>query len=276
MCRMLDVSPSGYYASKERPPSKRAISDAELGDLIEKIHRDSGGTYGAPRIRAELADEPHCRRVGKKRVARIMRERGLVGVHRRRFVRTTVTDKNARPAPDLVQRNFTADAPDKLWVADITYIPTWAGFLFLAVVLDVFSRRIVGWAMATHMRTELILDALAMAYEQRRPNGVTHHSDQGTQYKSIAFGVRCGEWGIRPSMGSVGDCYDNAMCESFFATLECELLARKPLRNPHEAELAVFQFIEGWYNPRRRHSGIGYLSPNNYERRYEQQLKLAA
>jgi len=276
MCRALGVSPSGFYAWAKRKPSKRSVSDAELGDLIEHIHRESdGGTYGAPRIHAELADA-HKTRVGRKRVARLMRLRGLVGVHRRRFTRTTITDKNVRPAPDLVQRNFTASRPNELWVADITYVPTWAGFLFLAVVLDVFSRRIVGWAMATHMRTELIVDALRMAAEQRCPSGVIHHSDQGSQYTSIAFGLRCREWGVRPSMGSVGDCYDNAMAESFFATLECELLARTTLRNPREAELRVFQFIEGWYNPRRRHSGIEYLSPNNYERRHEERMKLAA
>ena len=276
MCRALGVSSSGYYAWEKHTPSKRAVSDAELGNLIEQIHRESNdGTYGAPRIHAELADT-HKIRVGRKRVARLMRLRGLVGIHRRRFTRTTITDKNVRPAPDLVQRNFTASRPDELWVADITYVPTWAGFLFLAVVLDVFSRRIVGWAMATHMRTELIVDALHMAAEQRRPSGVIHHSDQGSQYTSITFGLRCREWGVRPSMGSVGDCYDNAMAESFFATLECELLARTSLRNPREAELRVFQFIEGWYNPRRRHSGIEYLSPNNYERHYEERIKLAA
>lgn len=275
MCRALGVSPSGFYAWNKRKSSRRSASDAELGELIEQIHRESGGTYGAPRIRAELADD-HQLRVSRKRVARLMRQRGLVGVHRRRFMRTTISDKSVRPAPDLVERNFNASRPNALWVADITYVPTWAGFLFLAVVLDVFSRRIVGWAMATHMRTELIVDALRMATEQRRPNGVIHHSDQGSQYTSVAFGLRCREWGVRPSMGSVGDCYDNAMCESFFATLECELLARTRLRNPHEAEMRIFQFIEGWYNPRRRHSGIGYLSPITYERRHEERLANAA
>jgi putative transposase len=272
----LEVSPSGYYARRKRAPSKRSLSDAALGNLIEELHRTSGGTYGVPRIHADLADKPYYLRVGRKRVARLMRERRLVGTHRRRWVRTTVKEKGARPAADLVERKFTAAAPNELWVADITYIPTWTGFLFLAVVLDVFSRRIVGWAMATHMRTELILDALAMAVKQRRPaHGVIHHSDQGAQYTSIAFGLRCKEWGVRPSMGSVGDCYDNAMCESFFATVECELLDRKQLRNPREAALALFEFIEGWYNPRRRHSSIGYLAPDEYERRHAEQ-KVAA
>lgn len=151
-------------------------------------------------------------------------------------------------------------------MADITYIPTWAGFLYLAVVLDACSRRVVGWAMATHLRTELVLDALNMALGQRRPDSVIHHSDQGTQYTSIAFGLLCREVGVRPSMGSVGDCYDNAMCESFFATLECELLDRHRFRNQREARMAVFDFIESWYNPHRRHSGLGYHSPINFER----------
>ena len=204
--------------------------------------------------------------VGRKRVARLMRAAGLAGISRRKGVRTTQRDGKARPAPDLVERNFTADAPDRLWVADVTYIATWAGFLYLAVVLDAFSRRIVGWAMANHLRTSLVLDALDMALGQRRPSKVVHHSDQGSQYTSIAFGTRCRQAGVRPSMGSVGDCYDNAMCESFFATLECELLDRHRFRSQAEARMAVFEFIEGWYNPRRRHSALGYLSPVDYER----------
>ena len=160
------------------------------------------------------------------------------------------------------------DRPDRLWVADITYVPTWSGFLFLAVVLDAFSRRIVGWAMATYLRTSLVLSALDMALFQRKPGDVTHHSDQGTQYTSLAFGQRCREAGVRPSMGSVGDCYDNAMCESFFATLECELIERRSFRSHAEARMAIFDFIEGWYNPRRRHSAIDYCSPTQFERRY--------
>jgi putative transposase len=204
--------------------------------------------------------------VGRKRIARLMRSASLAGVSRRKGTRTTLRDSRARPAPDLVQREFAADGPDRLWVADITYIATWAGFLYLAVVLDAFSRRIVGWAMANHLRTSLVLGALDMALAQRRPSDVVHHSDQGSQYTSIAFGARCRQAGVRPSMGSVGDCYDNAMCESFFATLECELLDRHRFRSQAEARMAVFEFIEGWYNPRRRHSAIGYLSPRDYER----------
>ena len=264
MCRLLGVSVSGYHAWLRRPPSMRADDDAVLLERIREIHVASRGTYGAPRIHAELAAEGAS--VGRKRVARVMRGAGLAGVSRRKGVRTTRRDSRARPAPDLVQREFTADAPDQLWVADITYIPTWAGFLYLAVVLDTFSRRIIGWAMASHLRASLVLDALDMALAQRRPSDVVHHSDQGSQYTSMAFGARCRQAGVRPSMGSLGDCYDNAMCESFFATLECEFLDRHRFRSQAEARMAVFEFIEGWYNPRRRHSAIGYLSPVNYER----------
>src|SRR5438094_3857481 len=196
-----------------------------------------------------------------------MRAAGIVGVSRRRgTVVTTRRDKDGRPAPDLVDRDFSASAPNRLWVADITFIPTAAGFLYLAVVLDAFSRRIVGWAMANHLRTELVLDALGMAIGQRQPTDVIHHSDQGSQYTSLAFGGRCREAGVRPSMGSVGDAYDNAMCESFFATLECELLDRERFRTQADARRAIFDFIEGWYNPRRRHSALDYLSPMIYER----------
>ncbi len=264
MCRVLGVSSSGYYAWLERPPSRRAQRDAALGERIRRVHERSRGTYGAPRVHAELAAEGE--RVGRKRVARLMRAAGLEGVSRRTGHRTTRRAPQARPAPDLVQRNFAATGADQLWVADMTYIPTWAGFLYLAVVLDAWSRRVVGWSMATHLRTELVLDALNMALWQRRPEAVIHHSDQGCQYTSIAFGLRCREAGVRPSMGSVGDCFDNALCESFFATLECELLDRERFRNQAEAKMAVFDFIEGWYNPHRRHSALGQKSPINFEK----------
>jgi transposase InsO family protein len=231
---------------------------------IRTIHEASRGTYGAPRIHAELAAAGI--RVGRKRVARLMQAAGIVGVSRRRWIATTTRTPDRRPAPDLVERQFRADGPNRLWVADATYIPTWSGFLFLAIVLDVFSRKVVGWAMSTRLRTEVMLEALEMALSQRRPDGVIHHSDQGCQYTSIAFGLRCQEAGVRPSMGSVGDAYDNAMAESFFATLECELLDRERLRTPAEAEPVVFEWIEGWYNPHRRHSALGYLSPNEFER----------
>ena len=266
MCRVFQVSPSGFYAWNSREPSARAIRDAELTVRIRVFHARSKGTYGAPRIQEDLREEGL--RVGKKRVARLMKADGLEGVSRRKWVTTTTRDADARPTPDLVERRFSADSPDQLWVADITYIPTWAGFLFLAVVLDAFSRRIVGWAMAEHLRTELVLAALNMALGQRRAKEVVHHSDHGTQYTSIGFGLRCKEAGVRPSMGSVGDAYDNAMCESFFATLECELLARRRFATKAEARMAVFEFIEGWYNPTRRHSGLGQISPIEFERRH--------
>lgn len=266
MCRVLEVSASGYYAWRKRPLSARARADVALTTEIQAIHRESRGTYGAPRIHAELAAQGV--HIGRKRVARLMRSVGLQGVSRRRQFRTTVRDETARPAPDLVDRDFAAAGPNRLWVADITYIATGAGFLFLAVVLDVWSRRVVGWAMAAHLRTELVMDALDMALRSRRPRPpVIHHSDQGCQYTSIAFGLRCREAGVQPSMGSVGDAYDNALCESFFATLECELLERRRFASQAEARLAVFDYIEGWYNPRRRHSALDYLSPMAYEQR---------
>jgi putative transposase len=264
VCRTLGVSPSGYYAWRKRPLSPRARADVELTAQIQAVHRESRGTYGAPRIHADLA--AHGIRIGRKRVARLMRRAGLQGVSRRKQFRTTVRDQTARPAPDLVDRQFEAPGPDRLWVADITYVPTWAGFLYLAVVLDVWSRRVIGWAMETHLRTELVLVALDMAVAQRQPTDVIHHSDQGCQYTSLAFGRRCREAGVRPSMGSAGDAYDNALCESFFATLECELLDRHRFRTPADARLAVFDFIEGWYNPRRRHSALDYRSPIVFER----------
>jgi putative transposase len=228
MCRVLEVSPSGYYAWLNRKPSTRSIQDRILTEMIKTYHKESYATYGAPRIHADLRDAGI--RIGRKRVARLMREAGLRGVSRRRFVTTTKRDKSDRAASDLVERNFVATRPDELWVADITFVPTSTGFLFLAVVLDVFSRKIVGWAMTAHLRTSLVLAALDMAIATRKPHGVIHHSDQGSQYTSVAFGARCEEAGVRPSTGSVGDCFDNAMAESFFATLETELHDRRRFR----------------------------------------------
>jgi putative transposase len=247
---------------------QRRHIDLALTGKIAAIHRRSRGAYGSPNIHAELADG-HGIRVGRKRVARLMRAAGLRGATLRRYVITTQPDLQADRAIDLVQRRFHATAPDRLWVADITYIPTWSGFLYLAMVLDVFSRKIVGWAMETHLRTELIVQALQMAVTQRQPSGVIFHSDRGCQYTSYAFGKRCREAGIMPSMGSVGDAYDNAMAESFFASLERELLSRRSFKSQTEARMAVFEWIEGWYNPHRRHSGLGYRSPVNYERAHE-------
>jgi len=269
MCRVLKVSRSAYYDWRGGP-SDRDVEDAYLLNLIRDIHVGSRCTYGAPRIHDELADDHdiHC---GRKRVARLMQQEGIVGVHRRRKHHTTRRREGVAPAPDLVERDFTADGPNQLWVADITYVPTWAGFLYVAVVLDVFSRRIVGWSMASHLRTELVLDALEMAIWHRDPEpGLVHHSDQGCQYTSLAFGRRCKQAGIAPSMGSVGDCYDNSMAESFFATLECELLEQQPtFRNRTDARIAVFDFIEGFYNTRRRHSSLGNKSPARFEAQHQ-------
>ena len=265
MCRVLEVSASGYYAWRQRIMSVRAKEDEQLQQRIRTIHLLSRQTYGAPRIHAELQEEGT--HVGRKRVARLMRAASLQGVSRRKFIRTTRRDRSARPVPDLVDRKFIADTPNSLWVADITYVPTWAGFLYLAVVLDVWSRKIVGWSMATDLRTSLVTAALNMAITQRSPAAVIHHSDQGCQYTSIEFGKRCREAGVRPSMGSVGDCFDNAMCESFFATLECELIDRSTFRTHEDARQAIFDFIEGFYNTRRRHSSIDYDSPVQFEKR---------
>jgi putative transposase len=267
MCRVLKVSKSGFYAWSSRPMSARTRADIELTARIHEIHRRSNGIYGAPNIHAELADN-YGIRVGCKRVARLMRAAGLRGVMPPRFVTTTMRDAaNLVKTHDLVDRQFKADGPDQLWVADITYIPTWAGFIYLAAVLDVWSRKIVGWSIEPHLRTELVLAALNRALAQRRPKRVIHHSDHGCQYTSYAFGKRCREMNVMPSMGSVGDAYDNAMAESLFATLERELLDRRRFKTQAEAKLAVFEWIEGWYNPRRRHSSIGRISPINYERR---------
>jgi putative transposase len=265
MARVLGVSRAGFYAWLNRPASEHAQADAALLKRIRTVHATARETYGSPRVHAELraGGEKH----GRKRIARLMREAGLVGASRRRHGPvTTRRDKDARPAPDLVDRKFTAEGPNQLWVADITFVPTAVGFLYLAVVLDAWSRKIVGWAMATHLRAELVVDALQMAVGQRRPKSdVIHHSDQGSQYTSLAFGARCKEAGVRPSMGSVGDAYDNAMCESFFATLECELLDRRRFASQAEARVACFSFIEGFYNPVRLHSALGYRSPIRYE-----------
>jgi putative transposase len=274
MARVLKVSASGYYAWRNRPASARATVDADLTRRIRTIHAGSHGTYGVPRVHAELKAEGVS--AGRKRVARLMRTAGVTGVSRRRSAPTTTRrDPDHRPASDLVRRNFVAAGPDELWVADITFIPTMIGFLYLAVVLDAWSRRIVGWAFSTDLKTRVVLDALDMALATRRPENVIHHSDRGSQYTSVAFGNRCKEAGVRPSTGSVGDAYDNAMCESFFATLECELLDRHRFRSHGEARMAVFHFIEGFYNPSRRHSALGYLSPIEYERRHDGLIKPA-
>lgn len=273
MCRVLKVSASGFYDWQGRQPCARAKANAELTKCIHQVHAESDATYGMPRIRAELVDQGIV--ASRKRIARLMRAAGLRGVSRRRgFTITTERDRRQRPVPDLVQRQFTANAPDQLWVADMTYIPTWAGFVYLAMVLDACSRKVVGWAMGDEMTAQLVVSALNMALATRKPDSVIHHSDQGSQYTSLAFGSRCKEMGVRPSMGTVGDAYDNAMAESFFATLECELIARRTWKSKAEAKTAVFTWIEGWYNPRRRHSALGHPSPMNFERKRNEQERV--
>ena len=236
-----------------------------MTERIRQIHLMSDCTYGRHRIRAELIDVGAV--VNLKRIERLMRLAGLRGISRRRsWCVTTRRDKSQRGAPDLVKRQFTATDINQLWVADMTYLPTWAGFIYLAVVIDVYSRKVVGWAFSEQMSSDLVIAALNMAITTRRPVSVIHHSDQGSQYTSLAFGKRCAEMGVKPSMGTVGDAYDNAMAESFFASLECELINRRSWQTKSQARLAVFTWLESWYNPLRRHSGIGYKSPNNFEK----------
>ena len=266
MCRLLQVSASGFYAWRDRPLSARRRADLGLAARIHEIYRRSKGRYGSPNIHAELKDD-HDIHIGCKRVARLMRENGLKSIVAPNYVGTTTPAGAATAIADLVKRQFKATGPNQLWVADATYIPTWAGMIYLAIVLDVWSHKIVGWAIEDHLRTQLMLDALNMALEQRRPNNVIHHSDHGCQYTSYAFGKRCQEMNVMPSMGTVGDAYDNAMAESVFATLEKELLKHRRFKSKSEARMALFEWLEGWYNPHRRHSSIGRLSPNNFERR---------
>jgi transposase InsO family protein len=267
MCRLLELSTSGYYGWRDRPLSGHARRDVELLALIHAIHERSHRTYGARRVHAELREACGIR-VGRKGVARLMRQAGLQGVQKRRFYCTTHAAHPERFAPDRVERVFLAERPDLLWVADVTYVPTAEGWLYLAIVLDVFSRGIVGWAMEARLGSALVLEALNMAYAQRTPRQVIHHSDHGGEYTAIAFGTRCERLGVQLSMGSVGDCFDNAMAESFFASLEAEVLDRHHFLTRDEARAVIFSWIEGWYNPHRRHSSLGYLSPQEFERRF--------
>jgi putative transposase len=264
LCSVLGVSRAGYYAWKHRPASARQRRDDELLSEIRAIHAESKGTYGWPRIHAELRHRGV--RTSRKRVARLMRQAGLSGMVRRRKGRTTVSVPGIATAPDLVRRDFAPSEPNRLWVADLSEIATWEGKLYLAVVVDCFSRRCVGWAMADHMRTELVVEALEMALWRRRPDvGLVHHSDRGGQYVSLIFGHTARAAGIDISMGAKRCALDNAVCESFFATLKKELTRRRSWPTRRELESAVFAWIEGWYNRRRLHSTLGYLSPADYE-----------
>ncbi len=274
MCRVLGVSTSGFYAWRKRKPSKRSLEDSRLKALIAKIHRDSRGTYGAPRILAELR-MGYGIRCSKNRVARLMREANLFGVHRRKPKGCTKRDP-ARPSyPDLVERSFTAAAPNQLWVADITQHYTSEGWLYLAVIIDLFSRIIAGWSMSDRPVAELVVNALNMAIWNRRPEkGLIHHSDHGSQYTSLVFSQRLQDTGLLGSMGTVGDALDNAAAESFYATLQTELLNRNSWSTRSLLRSSIFEYIEAFYNRKRRHSALDYLSPVEFEGRWFNQLKL--
>jgi len=265
MCRVLEVSRSGFHAWAKRAPSPRALKDARLTERIRQIHAEHRQVYGSPRIHAELV-MASGERIGRKRVERLMRQAGISGLVARKRGRTTVRVPGVRVCEDLVDRAFMAAAPDRLWVADITYLRTWEGWLYLVAVQDVYSRRIVGWAMDSHMRTELVTDALLMALTRRRPApGLIWHSDQGGQFVSLAVGQQARAAGIAQSMGSRGDCYDNAVAESFFATLKKELIHRRSWPLKAELRTEVFDYIEVFYNRQRRHRSLGMLSPAQFE-----------
>jgi putative transposase len=265
MCRVLEVSRSGFHAWQARPPSARAREDERLTERIREIHAENLKVYGSPRIHAELRLGDGVR-VGRKPVERLMRQAGLSGLITKKWNATTIRVPGVRVADDLLDRDFSAVGPNQRWVADITYLRTWEGWLYLVAVQDLFSRRIVGWSMANHMRTELVTDALQMALCHRRPApGLIWHSDQGSQFVSLAFGQQARAAGIAQSMGSKGDCYDNAVAESFFATIKKELVDRRSWPTRAELRTEVFDYIETFYNRERRHSRLGQRSPVEFE-----------
>ena len=265
MCRVLTVAPAGYYAWRKRAtPTAHAIADERLVLQVHSYFRRSGGTYGSPRVLRDLREAGA--RVGKKRVARLMRREGLVARRRGQRVATTDSQHTQPIAPNLLNRQFTVAGPNRVWVSDITYVPTRAGWLYLAIVLDLASRRVVGWAMREHLETELVLSALHMALHARRPPpGLIHHSDRGAQYASLDYRRVLEHHGAQVSMSRRGNCWDNAVAESFFATLEFELIMRRKWATSDEARRAVFHYIEVWYNRQRRHSTLDYVSPATYE-----------
>jgi transposase InsO family protein len=276
ICRVINLPVSTFYDRWGRAPSARSVADGELCARIEGIWRASAQTYGVPRVHAQLAREGVY--VGRKRIERLMRRNGWRGAYLRRGWKTT-TRRAAAPipaVPDLVRRNFTADRPDRLWLADITYVRTWQGFFYLAMLLDAFSRRVVGWMMSERLHTDLVLGALEMAiYRRDTANGLIHHSDHGCQYTAFAFSRRLVDTGITASLGSVGDSFDNAMAESWFGTIKIELLYRHVWRSRHDAELAIFRWVEGWYNPRRIQRALGWRSPAEYEAAFHAGADLA-
>lgn len=265
-CETMKVSTSAFYAWKKRPCSDRDRDDAYLTNDIIDVHKASRGIYGSPRVHAELRLGEHDCRVARKRVERLMRQAGRQGVYVRRHRGCTVRDPKASPHPDLLNRDFTATGPDQKWVMDVTEHPTLTGKVYLAVVLDVWSRLVIGWSIASHMRAELVVDALQMAIWRRQPGGATiAHSDHGAQYTSWAFGKRIRAAGLLGSMGSIGDCFDNSMAESFFSSLQVELLDRHAWHTREELANAIFEYVEVFYNRTRRHSALGMLSPLDYE-----------
>jgi putative transposase len=275
LCRVLGVSRAGFYAARGRPPSERALQDARILAAIREIHSDSRGTYGAPRVHAMLARRGV--RVGRKRVARLMAADGLSGLIRRKKGRTTIRVPGVTTAPDLVRREWNPTTPNRLWVADITYCRTWEGWLYLAAVLDCYSRRCVGWSLRDDLRAELVTDAVAMAIAARRPKpGLVHHSDRGSQYVSLAMGEHLREAGIETSMGSKGSALDNAVAESFFSTLKRELVNRYSWPTKADARAAIFEWIEVFYNRQRLHTTLNYASPQEFEDLSINQLEEAA
>lgn len=268
-CRLLGVSTSGFYEWLGRPESPRALRDKELTKMIREIHEQSRGTYGWPRIHAELT-LGLGEQINHKRVARLMRAAGIQGLYRRRRHGCTIRNPADPLADDLVNRRFAVDEPDRLWLTDITEHPTLEGKVYCAAVMDAFSRRIIGWSIADHMRVELVIDALGMATLRRKPQdgGTILHSDHGSQFTAWAFGKRLEAAGILPSMGTVGDCYDNSMMESFWGTMQLELLDSCTWNTRAELANAMFEWIECWYNPKRRHSRVGMFSPAEFETRH--------
>jgi transposase InsO family protein len=263
-CRVLGVSPSGYYASKNRPPAARVAEDARLAAEVVVAHKKSRGIYGSPRVHRELRAKGV--RVGKKRVERLMREKGLRGRRKRRFVHTTDSRHDKPIAPNVLERDFNASAPNEAWVGDVTYIPTATGWLFLAVLLDLFSRRVVGWATSETNDTALALAALQDALRTRRPNrGLVHHTDRGSPYASETYRAALAAAGIVASMSRSGDCYDNAVAESFFASLKTEWVDHEDYAAPAVAHASITDYIDYFYNPTRRHSHLDYVSPIEFE-----------